>query len=206
MCGAPTILLRAEPIAVGIADADAATSDHSHAVRTPAQAPPCSDGATGTANTLIAETCYHVSWIRPWPSTTHPSKCRLAQGLPRSLASFPDDTKPMAGAYDTDSDEIFSATQLYHYCLEPSVRLLAQTRVVDMGAMRPGLYGGKVGLYPACTAILWRTTRFMQSVLYKYIVISSIENFSLISHHLNHMHRNHPKVNEPPAMIYPVYG
>jgi len=54
----------------------------------------------------------------------------------------------MAGAYYTDSAEIASAAQLYHYYLEPSVRLLAQNRVVDMGAIRPGLYGGNVGLLP----------------------------------------------------------
>jgi hypothetical protein len=54
----------------------------------------------------------------------------------------------MAGAKYTDSDEIAATAQLYDYYLEPSVRLLAQNRVVDMGAMRPGLYGGKVGLLP----------------------------------------------------------
>ena len=82
------------------------------------------------------------------PPLPTPLNVGSPRGMPRSLAPFPDDAKSMAGAHYTDSDEIDATAQLYNYYLEPSVRLLAQNRVVDMGAMRPGLYGGKVGLLP----------------------------------------------------------
>lgn len=66
----------------------------------------------------------------------------LNVGPPSSVPTFRATTRY------TDLDEITAAAQLYHYYLEPSARLLAQDRLVVMGAIRPGLYGGKVGLLP----------------------------------------------------------
>jgi len=69
-------------------------------------------------------------------------------GTSRFLTSSAEDVKRPVRTPYTDGDEIAAAAQLYHYYLEPSVRLLAQNRLVVMGAIRPGLYGGKVGFLP----------------------------------------------------------
>jgi hypothetical protein len=68
----------------------------------------------------------------------------------------------MAGTHYIYNDESAAAARLYHYYLEPSVQLLAQNRVVDMGAIRPGLYGGKVGLLPGLHGNLWKIMRYVQ--------------------------------------------
>lgn len=67
-------------------------------------------------------------------------------GMPRFPVSLPKDVKSTAENHITDDKEIAAAAHLYHCYLEPSARLLAQNRLVYLGALRPGLYDGKVGL------------------------------------------------------------
>ena len=82
------------------------------------------------------------------PQLPPPPHVDSNNGMLRFPVSMAEAINSIAGAHYTDRDEIAAAAQPYHYYLEPSVRLLAQNRLVDIGVIQPGLYDGKVGLLP----------------------------------------------------------
>lgn len=81
------------------------------------------------------------------PPLPTPPSVGSPNGIPRFPASMPEAVKTKTGTHYNDCND-FAAAARFDYYLEPSVRLLAQNRLVDMGALRPGLYDGKVGLLP----------------------------------------------------------
>ena len=139
--------------------------------------------------------------------------------MPLSFAPFPEDAKPTAGTHYIDSNEIASAAQLYHYYLEPSVRLLAQNRMVDMGAIRPGLYDGKVGLLPGLHGDFMEKYEVCPTCPLKHFVDPVFEkaSFSLTSlqrtnsyptqtNNTNNIIETAQGSTGPPRGFIPVYG